>query len=48
MLIAILALAFGGALALVLPTGVKPGTKYTAPSEEEFDDMLRRAGIIKK
>lgn len=45
MFIAILAIAFGGALALVLPTGVEPGTKYQKPTEEGFQEMLRRRGL---
>ena len=45
MLLAILALAFGGALALVLPTGVEPGTKQRKPTEEGFQQMLRRRGL---
>ena len=45
MLLAILALAFGGALALVLPTGVEPGTKHRKLTEEGFQEMLRRRGL---
>lgn len=45
MLLAILALAFGGALALALPTGVELGTKYQKPTEESFQEMLRRRGL---
>ena len=45
MLLAILALAFGGALALVLPTGIEPGIKYQKPTEEGFQEMLRRRGL---
>jgi hypothetical protein len=41
----ILCVALGAALAFALPSGVRPGTKYEANTEEEFEAYLRRSGL---
>lgn len=45
MLTIVLCLALGVALAYVLPTGVEPGTKCHAPTESDFQKLLRRRGL---
>jgi hypothetical protein len=45
MLTIVLCLALGVALAYVVPTGVEPGTKYRAPTESDFQELLRRRGL---
>lgn len=45
MLTIVLCLALGVALAYVIPTGVEPGTKYRAPTEFDFQELLRRRGL---
>lgn len=41
-----LCLAIGIALAHVLPTGVKAGAKYERPTEADFEELLRRRGLL--
>jgi hypothetical protein len=45
MLTLILCAALGIALTYVIPTGVKPGTKYHKPTEAEFEALLIRRGL---
>lgn len=45
MLTIVLCLALGVALAYVVPTGVEPGIKYCAPTESDFQELLRRRGL---
>jgi hypothetical protein len=45
MLTIVLCLALGVALTYVVPTGVEPGTKYRAPTESDFQELLRRRGL---
>lgn len=45
MLTTILFMALGATLALVLPTGVTPGTKYAPNTEADFEALLRRRGL---
>lgn len=45
MLTIILCLALGVALAYVVPTGVEPGIKYRAPTESDFQELLRCRGV---
>lgn len=45
MLTLILCAALGVALTYVIPTGVKPGAKYSAPTEESFQKLLVRRGL---
>lgn len=45
MLTVILCFALGAALSYVIPSGVKPGTKYTKPTEADFEKLLRRRGL---
>jgi len=45
MTIALASIALGLLLAQVIPSGVKPGVKYHAPTEEGFQKMLRARGL---
>ena len=45
MLTLILCAALGVALTYVIPTGVKPGARYEAPTEESFQNLLVRRGL---
>lgn len=45
MLTIVLCLALGVALAYVVPTGVEHGTKYRAPTESNFQELLCRRGL---
>ena len=45
MFLAILFLTLGAALSFVIPSGVKPGTKYRRPTETDFEAMLVARGL---
>lgn len=47
MLTFILCLAFGAALACVIPTNVS-GQKHTPPAEADFQELLSRRGVTLK
>ena len=38
-------ITLGVLLAQVLPSGLKPGVRYQAPTEEGFEKMLRARGL---
>ncbi|MFM9435727.1 hypothetical protein ACFDR9_002797 [Janthinobacterium sp. CG_23.3] len=44
MLTFILAIAIGTILGSIVPTGVS-GEKYSAPTEADFEELLRRRGL---
>jgi hypothetical protein len=45
MTIALCSIALGLLLTKVLPTGVVPGTKYSAPTEADFQLALSKRGL---
>lgn len=45
MTILLLSLAIGGLLTKVVPTGVEPGTEYTAPIEADFQRLIIKRGL---
>jgi hypothetical protein len=46
MTIVFLCLALGVLLAQVIPSGVEAGVKYQAPTEEGFQRMLAKRGLV--